>query len=93
MQATEIPTRVDDPPHILLWSSDELMPSMLGLVVGVFIGKALICCAIGFAVTALYRKFRDNNPDGYMLHVLYWSGIYPNKAKSFKNPLVRRYFP
>ncbi|MDF5223363.1 type IV conjugative transfer system protein TraL, partial [Vibrio parahaemolyticus] len=40
-----------------------------------------------------YRRFRDNHPDGYMLHMLYWGGFIATKAKSLKNPFIRRYFP
>ncbi|NMU81693.1 conjugal transfer protein TraL, partial [Vibrio parahaemolyticus] len=44
-------------------------------------------------VTNLYRRFRDNHPDGYLLHMIYWAGFIMTKAKSLKNPFVRRYLP
>lgn len=48
MQPTYIPTHVDDPQHLLLWSADEVVPIVLGLVFGMIIQKALIClCAAG----------------------------------------------
>ncbi len=43
MKPVKIPRRVDEPPHLLLWSADELAPMLLGLTIGVIIGKALIC--------------------------------------------------
>lgn len=93
MEPVRIPRRVDEPPHLLLWSADELSPLLLGLVVGVLLKKVFICTLAGLIVTNLYRKFRDNHPDGYLLHMLYWTGVPITKSKSFKNPFVRRYLP
>ena len=93
MEPIEIPSRIDEPPHLLLWSLDELAPILLGLAFGILIGKALICFLAGFFVTSLYKKFRDAKPDGYLFHMIYWGGFWPSKAKSMKNPYVRRYLP
>lgn len=48
MQPTYIPTHVDDPQHLLLWSADEVVPIVLGLVFGMIIQKALICLCAGW---------------------------------------------
>ncbi|ALE65099.1 conjugative transfer protein TraL (plasmid) [Salmonella enterica subsp. enterica serovar Typhimurium] len=48
MKPVKIPRRVDEPPHLLLWSADELAPMLLGLTIGVIIGKALICFLGGY---------------------------------------------
>jgi len=93
VQPIKIPGRIDDPPHLLLWSADELAPMLLGLTFGIFIGKALICTVLGFFITSAYRKFRDNSPDGYLLHMLYHAGFLPPKGKSMLNPYIRRLFP
>lgn len=93
MKPVRIPRRVDDPPHLLLWSADELVPMLLGLVIGIVIQKALICFLIGLAVTKLYARFRDNHPDGFLLHIIYWCGFLHTKARSMKNPFVRQYLP
>ena len=93
MKPITIPGRVDDPPHLMLWSSDELAPMLLGLTFGIFIGKALICTIIGFLITSAYRKFRENSPDGYLLHMLYYGGFLPPKGRSMINPYIRRIFP
>jgi conjugal transfer pilus assembly protein TraL len=93
MKPITIPGRVDDPPHLMLWSSDELAPMLLGLTFGIFIGKALICTIIGFLITSAYRKFRESSPDGYLLHMLYYGGFLPPKGRSMINPYIRRIFP
>lgn len=92
MKQVKIPRRIDEPPHILMWSADELTPMLLGLVIGVFTAQVFICTLTGLVITNIYRKFRDNHPDGFMLHVLYWFGC-PMGSKIFKNPYVRRYLP
>src|SRR5699024_11097638 len=72
MEPVAIPRRIDDPPHILLWSADEILPMMFGLVIGIIFKQALLCFLIGFAVTNLYKRFRDDHADGVLLHMLYW---------------------
>lgn len=93
MKPVTIPRRVDDPPHLLLWSADEILPMMFGLVFGMLIEQALICFLIGMGVTNLYKRYRDDHADGVLLHMLYWIGFTTGRAKSMKNPFVRRYFP
>jgi conjugal transfer pilus assembly protein TraL len=39
MEPVSIPSYIDDPPHFLLWSADEMA---LGLVIGIFTGNALV---------------------------------------------------
>ena len=42
MEPVSIPSYIDDPPHFLLWSADEMAPILLGLVIGIFTGNALV---------------------------------------------------
>jgi conjugal transfer pilus assembly protein TraL len=93
LEPVEIPRYIDEPPHVLLWSADELAPVALGLVIGMLTGNALVLTLLGLAVTKLYRRFRDGRPDGYMLHGLYWSGLVPMKVLGAKNPFTRSYLP
>ncbi|MEA3411301.1 MAG: type IV conjugative transfer system protein TraL [Pseudomonadota bacterium] len=93
MKPVRIPRYVDDPPHFLLWSADEMAPIGLGLVVGMFLGYPLLFAAVGVGMTYVYRRFRDGTPDGYFLHMLYWIGLVPARGKSVRNPYERRYLP
>ena len=93
MKPIKIPQRVDEPPHILLWSVDELAPLLLGIVLGMLLGQMLVCFGIGFVVTQFYRRYRENHPDGFLLHIMYWYGIPITRSKSMVNPFVRRLFP
>jgi len=93
LKPINIPSRIDDPPHLLLWSMDELAPMLIGLVVGIVLEEALIFTALGFVVTSFYRRFRDNNPDGYLLHMLYYAGFLPPKGRLMINPYIKRFQP
>jgi conjugal transfer pilus assembly protein TraL len=93
VKPVKLPRRVDEPLHLLLWSADEIVPMLLGLTIGIMIGQALICFLAGLLVTNLYRRFRDNHPDGYLLHMIYGWGVPITRASSFKNPFIRKYFP
>jgi len=93
MKETRIPIRQDRPPSVLLWEADELAPVMLGITIGIFIEQLLICTGFALLLTSAYRKFRDNHPDGYLLHMIYSWGYLPTKARSLVNPFVKRFFP
>lgn len=91
MEGGEIPQYVDDPPHVLIWSAEELAPVAIGLSIGMLFGKALIFSLFGLVLAHLYRKFSDGRPDGIILHWLYWKGFTPSSAKTAPNPYIRRY--
>ena len=93
MKPVHIPRHIDDPQQLLLWSADEIMPIILGLLFGMMIGKALVCTLMGFALMHQYRKFRDNHSDGYLQHAAYEWGFMPSAAPSFRNPYIRQLFP
>ena len=93
MKPIRIPRRIDEPPHLLLWSADELAPMLLGLTIGMMIGKAFICFFVGFVISHFYKRFKDNYPDGYLLHLLYWGGLLMKKTPSLKNPYIKRFLP
>ncbi len=93
MKVVKIARRVDEPPHLLLWSADEIAPMLLGLTIGIVLAQAVLFFLIGLAITKVYARFRDNHPDGIILHLLYWSGLLSTKARSMKNPYIRRFYP
>lgn len=102
MKAVQIPVRADDPPHLLLWSLDEMGPIGVGLAFGIMMEQAMLFTAIGMAVAYAYSKFRDNYPDGFFFHYAYAHGIWTipsrEKGKSVSsriapNPFIKRFFP
>lgn len=93
MQPVKIPTRCDDPLHVLIWSLDEMAPMFIGLVFGMAMGKALIGFVAGLMVTNFYKKYRDSHADGYLIHIAYWAGFMFTKARLLVNPYIRRFLP
>ncbi len=91
MSQIEIPRYVDDPPHILLWSADEVAPILLALVFGIIFSHTFIFLLAGVALTKVYSRFRDGRPDGYIMHLIYWYGFLPIRARSIPNPFARRF--
>ena len=93
MQPTKIPVRADDPPYMLLWSADEIMPIVLGLGLGIIIEQVFICVVIGAVIANLYKRFRDIHPDGYLFHLAYRYGFGFCRSKSMLNPYIKRLIP
>lgn len=93
LKPVEIPVRADDPLHFLLWSIDEVIPMIAGLLIGMIIGQAMICLIIGIAVTNVYRRFRDNHADGFLEHAAYQFGLNFYRSRSMINPFIKRLFP
>ena len=89
-----IPQRVDETPNLLIWSMDEAVPILLGLVVGIMLGQALICSLVGLVMTYWYRKYRGSHPDGFFVHIFYWYGVPGlSRGRLFVNPFCRRFLP
>ena len=60
MKATEIPRYLDTAPTFLIWSFDEILPSLGGLVLGLFIGSPGYCLALGLAIGDYFSYFRTS---------------------------------
>ena len=93
MEPVAIPQSIDDPIHILLWSADEIVPFMVSMLTGMLIDQFIPGLALGLIAVKFYRRFRDNRPDGYTLHALYWVGLLPSRAQTIPNPYIRRFLP
>ncbi|EIC23882.1 type IV conjugative transfer system protein TraL [Thiorhodovibrio frisius] len=93
MHPLALPHGVDDPPSLLLWRLDELIPLVLMLVIGMLSDRLLIFLALGLGLSRLYGRFRDSRPDGFTLHWGYWHGLVPLKARRCPNPFTRRFQP
>lgn len=82
------PQHLDSPRPFMIWTADEVIPFSVFLCVGVITRTLLICLILGSVGVILWRRVRDNTPDGFLLHYLYWVGI-PMKGRSFVNPYHR----
>ena len=93
MEPIQLPRHIDDPVTLLIWSADEFVPFMLILLLGVLMGQLLIALVVAIPSLKAYRTLRDNRPDGFALHALYWFGLLPTRARTLPNPYIRRFLP
>ena len=93
MKATEIPRYLDTAPTFLIWSFDEILPSLGGLVLGLFIGSPGYCLALGLAIGYVYKRVKRKHPRGYLWHCLYRCGLVRLNSRVFIHPFIRRYLP
>lgn len=93
MEAVKIPRRIDEPPNLLLWTLDEFIPPIVGLLFGLMVNHALPCMFLGFIATSFYRRYRDGHPDGYFVHMAYYYLGFPLKGRSFVNPFIKEFLP
>ncbi|MBQ8708404.1 MAG: type IV conjugative transfer system protein TraL [Succinivibrionaceae bacterium] len=92
MQPIAISRYIDDPPHFLLWQADELAPPMLGLMAGVVSDNVVLLTCLGLCCNYFYRRFRDNHPNGFIVHYAYSRLGVSLKGHCFPNPFIREYF-
>lgn len=94
MKPTRIPRRIDEPPHLLMWPLDEVLPIFVGIAIGLFIGSMFYTLIIGFIIAKLYKAKKDKTPDGFFFHFFFWwTSVGSGKAKTMINPFIRRLFP
>ncbi len=84
-----VPLYVDSPQQVLIFSIDELVPVVLFLGLGILIDQAFILTCAGIGLAKAQRRYIDSMPDGFMLHWLYWTGLYPVKSRTLPNALRR----
>ena len=92
MKPIFMPRNLDDQFMVFFWSADELLPGFAVFIVGVLIDQKLICLAVALLATKFFRKMKEGNPDGFLLHALYWIGLIGGKhAKTTPNPFIREF--
>jgi conjugal transfer pilus assembly protein TraL len=92
-QAVEFPRHVDDPPTLLLWRMDDLVPVMSMVIIGILLNQLTLFAVLGLVLVRFYGRYRDSRPDGYVLHWAYWLGVLPATARTCPNPYIRRWLP
>lgn len=93
MEVLELPTHIDDPAQFMIWSADEVFPLGLALVMGVLINQVFVMLVVGQAFVYMYRRYKNMRPDGYLNHLLYSFGLYPERGITLPNPFKERWIP
>jgi conjugal transfer pilus assembly protein TraL len=94
VKSLRMPRSLDDQLFVLFWSADELIPGMVVFVLGVVINQKLICLLAALVMTKLFRRLKEGNPDGFLLHLGYWFGLIAEpRAYSMPNAFIREFVP
>ncbi len=94
MKPVIIPSLIDDFPQVMLWSVDEIVPVMLGMLAGVLLNQAVLGLLFGLIIAKIYKKIKAGKNDGFLAHLL-WRYIFIQifKGKAFVEPLLKRMKP
>jgi conjugal transfer pilus assembly protein TraL len=93
MNPIDMPKYVDDPPTVMLWRVDDLVPVVLMLIIGILVDRLPLFLLLGVLLVRLYSKFRESRADGFALHWMYWIGMFPMRGRTTPNPFCRRWLP
>lgn len=94
MKPLRMPRSLDDQMYILFWTADELLPGLFIFIIGVLVAQKLICLILAIVVTKLFRRMKEGNPDGFLLHIGYWYGLISGRrAYSMPNAFIREFIP
>ena len=93
MEHLKLPRDLDQPQRLLIWTIDQFVPFAFAIVVGIATEWFFTSLAVGLIGAWVVGRFRDTRADGFLLHMLYWYGFVPTKARSAINPFVRRVLP
>lgn len=88
-----LPRTVDDPPFFLMWRMDDFAPPTLMLALGLFLGAPFLMAFAGLFLGFLYQRYREGKPEMFVLHWLYWWGLWPSRGLTMRNPFQRVYLP
>lgn len=88
-QQLTLPRTVDDPPQLMLWSADELIPMLTCIGLGILIDHFFTLLVSGVVLWRVLRRYKDSRPDGYMLHAVYWTGLVLSRSRVLPNPFRR----
>jgi conjugal transfer pilus assembly protein TraL len=94
VKALRMPRDLDDQMYVLFWTTDELLPGLSIFVLGVLINQKLICLVAALLMTKAFRRLKEGNPDGFLLHLGYWYGVIADRrAYTMPNAFIREFVP
>ncbi|MBS3952233.1 MAG: type IV conjugative transfer system protein TraL [Methylomicrobium sp.] len=91
----DIPNYLDDPQQILFWEFDEFILMAIAFGVGILVDYLGVLLALGLVGIKLYRKLKDRQANGFLIHALYWYvslGSYETTPTSRPLSFIRRFF-
>jgi len=90
-EALALPRHVDEPPIMLLWTSDEIGTFFFLFIMGFMVEQIFIAIICGYFAVKTMRRFKNTRPNGYMVHMMYWVGVSISEARTLPNPYERQF--
>ena len=84
-----LPRTIDEPPYFMIWRVDDAMVPFFGLTIGFLVGEVAVLFGLGVLFSFAYRKFREGRPEMWVVHAVYWQGLYPDRGHTLFNPFER----
>lgn len=86
----DIPQMIDNFPQIAFWETDDLMPIILSMFVGVIFDVMTVSIISGLVLSTIYIRYKRNALPGSLHHIAYWYGLLPLN-RIFTNGLAREF--
>ncbi len=87
----KLPRTIDEPPYLLFWRGDEMGPFAVLFFIGFVTREIILSLVIAYFFVKVLRKYRDITADGFVLHFLWWKGIFPISTRTCGNPFYHHY--
>jgi conjugal transfer pilus assembly protein TraL len=84
-----IPPTISAPSQLLGKDMDEVAVLALIFMLGILTGQLTISIICLFVVGKLYKKFRGGVQEGYLMHIMYNTGLYIPDNASTINPFIK----
>jgi conjugal transfer pilus assembly protein TraL len=91
----DIPNYLDDPQQMLFWEIDEFILLAFMFGIGIMVNYLGTLVLFGVIAVKYYRKLKDRQPPGFLLHAAYWyTGLGSSDVgpSSCPIPFIRRFF-
>lgn len=69
----QIPNYLDDPQQLLFWEFDEFVLLSIMFAIGIMADHLGMLLAAGLFLVKIYKKFKDRQSNGFLIHALYWN--------------------
>lgn len=90
-EALVLPRHVDEPPIMLMWTSDEVGSFFFIFIMGFMLEQIILSLVLAYFTVKMVRRFKNIKPNGYLVHMLYWFGVTISEARTLPNPYERQY--
>lgn len=93
MEPIPFPKYVDAPQRLLFWTTDQVMPFAVLVVIGVIVNSLFLCMILGIGLSWVFTRYRESKPEGFLVYLSYWYGILVPKGRCVVNPFLKRILP